>query len=170
MADLPDMITDPAVFDADGEFWLRAAQAAVRRHCGWHVTPNVELSGALNVRGGRVLRLPAMHVTSVDELTDRAGAELGHAYDPASGLVECTNRPFPVGVAAVRYRVHAGFTPDEVPDVLGVVVNVAKRAAMSGTGIVASQSTNGSSVSYSIPLMADEMAKLAPYCLIGGGA
>lgn len=170
MADLPSMITDPALFDADAAFWLSAAEAAVRRYCGWHVTPNVALSGALNVRGGRVLRLPAMHVTAVDELTDRTGRTLGHVYDPASGLVECTNSPFPVGVAAVHYRIHAGYAPEEVPDVLGVVVNVAKRAAMSGTGIVASQSTNGSSVSYSIPLMSDEMAKLAHYRIIGGGA
>ena len=28
---IPDIITDPSGFDADGEFWLKAAQAAIRR-------------------------------------------------------------------------------------------------------------------------------------------
>ena len=66
MADetIPDIITDPSGFDADGEFWLKAAQAAIRRTCGWHITPNIELSGVANSRGGKVIRLPARHVTS----------------------------------------------------------------------------------------------------------
>ena len=40
MADetIPDIITDPSGFDADGEFWLKAAQAAIRRTCGWQRT------------------------------------------------------------------------------------------------------------------------------------
>lgn len=52
MADetIPDIITDPSGFDADGEFWLKAAQAAIRRTCGWHITPNIELSGVA-IRG-----------------------------------------------------------------------------------------------------------------------
>ena len=49
---IPDIITDPSGFDADGEFWLKAAQAAIRRTCGWHITPNIELSGVVNSRGG----------------------------------------------------------------------------------------------------------------------
>ena len=59
MADetIPDIITDPSGFDADGEFWLKAAQAAIRRTCGWHITPNIELSGVVNSRGGKVIRL-----------------------------------------------------------------------------------------------------------------
>lgn len=121
MADetIPDIITDPSGFDADGEFWLKAAQAAIRRTCGWHITPNIELSGVANSRGGKVIRLPARHVTSVDELTDSAGNRLHYAYDPTTGLVECTTGAFPAGVAAIRYRIHAGYTPDEVPDVQG---------------------------------------------------
>lgn len=87
---IPDMIQDPTVFDADGTFWVKAAQAAIRRTCGWHITPNIELSGVVNSRGGKVIRLPARHVTSVDELTDIAGNRLHYAYDPATGLVECT--------------------------------------------------------------------------------
>lgn len=167
MADetIPDIITDPSGFDADGEFWLKAAQAAIRRTCGWHITPNIELSGVANSRGGKVIRLPARHVTSVDELTDSAGNRLHYAYDPTTGLVECTTGAFPAGVAAIRYRIHAGYTPDEVPDVQGVLINAAKRASSAAAGIVQSQSVNGSSVTYNVSLMADELAKLDRYKL-----
>lgn len=162
---VPDIIADPSGFDADGEFWLKAAQAAIRRTCGWHITPNIELSGVVNSRGGKVIRLPARHVTSVDELTDSAGNRLNYAYDPVTGLVECTAGAFPVGVAAIRYHIHAGYAPDEVPDVMGVLVNAAKRASMAAPGIIQSQSVNGSSVTYNVTLMADELAKLDPYRL-----
>lgn len=162
---LPDMIVNPDTFTADALFWLRAAQAAIRRECGWHVTPNLELQGMLNCRGGRVTRLPARHVTSIEELTDRDGNPLRYAYDPETGLIESVNGTLPVGVGIIRYRIHAGYAPEEVPDVQGVLINAAKRASMAAPGIIKTQTVNGSSVSYDITLMADELTKLKPYKL-----
>ena len=162
---VPDMIADPSSFQDDAEFRLRAAQAAIRRECGWHVMPNAALSGAINSRGGSVIRLPARHVTSVESLTDRDGNKLSYAYDPETGLVESLDGGFPAGIAAIRYEIHAGY--DDAPDVQQVLVNAAKRAGMSA-GLVTSQSTNGSSASYDVvTLMQDEKAKLAPYRLVG---
>lgn len=79
---IPDMIADPSAFQDDARFRLKAAQAAIRRECGWHVMPNVALSGVINTRGGSVIRLPARHVTSIESLTDRQGNKLAYAYDP----------------------------------------------------------------------------------------
>lgn len=168
MADetIPDIITDPSGFDADGEFWLKAAQAAIRRTCGWHVMPNAALAGTLNTRGGTVIRLPARHVTSIESLTDRQGNPLAYAYDPETGLVESLSGGFPVGVAAIHYSIHAGY--NEAPDVQQVLISAAKRAGMSPIGLVKSQSTNGSSASYdAVSLMQDEKDKLKPYRLGG---
>lgn len=168
MADetIPDIITDPSGFDADGEFWLKAAQAAIRRECGWHVMPNTELSGVINSRGGTVIRLPARHVTSIESLTDRDGNKLAYAYDPETGLVESLSGGFPVGVAAIRYEIHAGY--NDAPDVQQVLISAAKRAGMSPLGLVTSQSTNGSSASYdAVSLMQAEKDKLKPYKLGG---
>lgn len=162
---VPDMIADPSSFQDDAEFRLRAAQAAIRRECGWHVMPNAALSGVINSRGGSVIRLPARHVTSVESLTDRDGNKLSYAYDPETGLVESLDGGFPAGIAAIRYEIHAGY--DDAPDVQQVLVNAAKRAGMSA-GLVTSQSTNGSSASYDVvTLMQDEKAKLKPYKLGG---
>lgn len=163
---IPDMIADPSAFEDDAQFRIKAAQAAIRRECGWHVMPNVALSGVINSRGGTVIRLPARHVTSIESLTDRDGNKLAYAYDPETGLVESLSGGFPVGVAAVRYEIHAGY--NEAPDVQQVLISAAKRAGMSPLGLVTAQSTNGSSASYdAVSLMQDEKDKLKPYKLGG---
>lgn len=163
---IPDMIADPSAFEDDARFRINAAQAAIRRECGWHVMPNMALSGVINSRGGTVIRLPARHVTSIESLTDRDGNKLAYAYDPETGLVESLSGGFPVGVAAVHYSIHAGY--DDAPDVQQVLISAAKRAGMSPIGLVTSQSTNGSSASYdAVSLMQDEKDKLKPYRLGG---
>nr|DAM42574.1 MAG TPA: head to tail adaptor [Caudoviricetes sp.] len=163
---IPDMIADPSAFEDDAAFRIKAAQAAIRRECGWHVMPNVALSGVINSRGGTVIRLPARHVTSIESLTDRDGNKLAYAYDPETGLVESLSGGFPAGIAAIRYEIHAGY--NEAPDVQQVLISAAKRAGMSPIGLVTSQSTNGSSASFDVvSLMQEEKDKLKPYKLGG---
>lgn len=80
--------------------------------------------------------------------------------------MESLSGGFPAGIAAIRYEIHAGY--DSAPDVQAVLINAAKRAGMSPTGLVTSQSTNGSSASFDVvTLMQDEKAKLKPYRLGG---
>ena len=163
---VPDMIADPSAFEDDAKFRLKAAQAAIRRECGWHVMPNTALSGVINTRGGSVIRLPARHVTSIESLTDRHGNKLAYAYDPETGLVESLSGGFPIGIAAIRYEIHAGY--NEAPDVQQVLISAAKRAGMSPIGLITSQSTNGSSASFDVvSLMQEERDKLKPYKLGG---
>ena len=105
-------------------------------------------------------------MTSIESLTDRQGNPLAYAYDPETGLVESLSGGFPVGVAAIRYAIHAGY--DDAPDVQQVLISAAKRAGMSPVGLVKSQSTNGSSASFDVvSLMQDEKDKLKPYRLGG---
>lgn len=163
---IPDMLADPSAFEDDAAFRLKAAQAAIRRECGWHVMPNTALSGVINTRGGAVIRLPARHVTSIESLTDRQGNPLSYAYDPETGLVESLSGGFPAGIASIHYEIHAGY--DDAPDVQSVLISAAKRAGMSPLGLVTSQSTNGSSASFDVvSLMQAEKDKLKPYKLGG---
>ena len=79
--------------------------------------------------------------------------------------MESLSGGFPVGVAAIRYAIHAGY--DDAPDVQQVLISAAKRAGMSDR-LVTSQSTNGSSASYdAVSLMQAEKDKLKPYRLGG---
>ncbi len=176
MADIGDIVT--ASEDAGSDFFLRAAQAAVRRACGWHVAPVAEVSGTLSSMGQRIFALPLMAVSSLSlQVLDPCGfghldAEEGVDYDRSGSLVEF-RRYIPPSVAAVRYTATAGFDPDDVPDIQSIVVQAARRAAQSPAGSVKSQSVNGASVTYgfsgsgapSVTLLAEELALLAPYRL-----
>lgn len=153
----------------DPSLYLAAAQAAVRRYCGWHVSPSAEVSGTVSSTGSRLVRLPVMGLSSLDELTAYGEDVLPGARWTDEGLVELT-RPVPAGVGAISFRCTAGYDPEEVPDVQTVVVQAARRAAQAPAGSVRSQSVNGASVSYGftgdgapmVSLLESERALLAP--------
>ena len=169
MGDIVTMTTS-----VDEQFWLAAAQKRVRTWCGWHIAPNADLDGVLDTAGGLVLRLPALLVTRLDSLTDeKTGGDLTNAvrYSPRGLLERLDGRPFAPGVARYRYRIHAGYEPDMVPDVQSVILQAARRAANTPAGIVKAQSVNGANVTYAmsgdgspaIQLLEAEYRTLAPY-------
>lgn len=175
MAGIGDIVT--ASDEAGADFFLRAAQEAVRRACGWHVAPSAEVSGELPSMGQRIFAIPALNITSldVDVLEEPFGIyvaaeEFSRFSWTRGGLLEFS-RYVPPSVAAVRWRATAGFVPEEVPEVQSVIVQAARRAAQAPAGAVKSQSVNGASVSYgfsgsgapAVALLAEELAVLAPY-------
>lgn len=46
-----------------------AAQAFIRRYCGWHIAPNVTEQVTLKAAGGSLVMLPTLHLTGVAEVT-----------------------------------------------------------------------------------------------------
>lgn len=163
-------IVNPAD-EADAGLFLDAATAAVRAACGWHVAPSLQVEGSLRCNGSRILRLPLRAVSSLDELTDRAGNDLlPHCDWDADGLVEL-RVPVAPGIAAVRYRATAGHAVEEVPILCAVILQAARRAASAPGGYVRSESVNGASVSYAlgasgapaVSLLPEELALIAPY-------
>lgn len=153
--------------------YAEAAQAAIRRYCGWHVAPSQEVEGTVPTTGGRIVRLPLMAVSEVVELTAADGADLlPHVVWTRDGIMELDRRVEP-SVAGIRYRAVAGYNPEDVPDVVSVAVQLARRAANAPAGSVRSQSVNGASVSYGfsgdgaplVSMLASEREMLAPYRL-----
>ena len=61
---LADDIVDVSA-DLGPQWWVRAAQGAVRRYCGWHVAPSITETLRLDGYGGRVLTLPSKHITAI---------------------------------------------------------------------------------------------------------
>lgn len=173
MAEVGNIVTASAETGAD--FYLEAAQAAVRRYCGWHVAPAARISGTLGSMGQRVFSLPAQNVTDLSVLIlDPLGSEYVEAPDGSWALGGSTIEfaaYVPPSVAAVRYEALAGWDPGDVPDVVSVILQAARRAAQAPAGSVKSQTVNGASVSYGfsgdgapmVTLLASEKALLAPY-------
>ena len=177
MSKAPDIIGSAT--PVDSTFWMQAAQAVVRRFCGWHVAPSVTETLKVTGSGGRRLTLPSGHVTGLSKVSvcgtvldiessmdwDQAGVMV---LRPGMGL-------WPDVPGAVEVTLTHGWDPDEVPEVAALIATLAQRAA-SGPGVVASQSVNGASVAYltaggaplGIPLLEIEKETLAPYCLVWG--
>lgn len=144
---LVDIVADFTSIDAG--FWVRAAQRRARAYCGWHIAPSLTLTGTLNTTGGRILRLPAKKLTNLVSLTDRWGNDLlREVVWSEDGLLEFTSGRTPVGVAALRYEMEAGYELDDVSDVVSVIIQSSRRAMNAPAGTVKSQSVNGASVSY----------------------
>ncbi|OOB90743.1 hypothetical protein [Rathayibacter sp. VKM Ac-2630] len=155
--------------------FLEAANGAIRRECGWHVAPSVTETLTLDGKGGRLLLLPTGHVTAVSSVVV-GGVDLTASADwSTSGMLELRAGAFPRRFRAVQVTLTHGYDPEEVPEVVALIVKLAQRAKDSTT--IAAQATAGSSVSYvtaggaplSIPLLQGEKDILTPYRL-GHGA
>ncbi len=121
--------TDLAGFESgDPEFFVRAAEAEVRRFCGWHIAPNVEaLSVRCDVGEMGIIMLPSMQVTSVESVVvdGRTLDPEEYCWDPA-GFISRRCASWPRDRHAVVSFTHGyASTP---ADVKSVVLELASRA------------------------------------------
>lgn len=172
----PDgLIPSPETFMPDAAFWMKAAQAVVRRECGWHVAPSWTHMLTLDTYGGRTLVLPSLHVTAIGSFYYDDAEHVEDIDWSPHGTVQLRHGCLPDRPGGVRVILTDGWEPSDVPDVQAVLLAVARRAATAPAGI-ASQSVNGSSVSYltnagsplGLPLFESERRALARYRLTWG--
>ena len=167
MSDMPDMFDPQSQFDAG--MWLKAAQAAVRAYCGWHVCPQLKRTITVDSYGGRTLLLPTQHVVDVTNVTVN-GVDCTHDVQwSEAGILRLNSGMFPDGLRDVEVSLTDGYDPADVPQVMALLVTLAKRAQIQPG--IASQSVNGASISYAtaatpgVALLQSEKDLLAPYCL-----
>lgn len=146
---LPPLATGQQYTDLTGQpappGLLGQASAAVRRYCGWHISPVIDEQLIVDGSGGRALGLPTLRLLDVLSV-----------YEP--GAVVVSNPPLPeeqVSLADLDWSVSGwlsrvtpwtdrergvwvtarhGFEPVEVPDLAAVVCIVAARAAANPQG------------------------------------
>lgn len=172
-----DLIADPSSFEVGLTFWMHAAQRQIRKECGWHVAPSLTHTIRLDGYGGDTLVLPSLHVT---DLTSVKFDGVEHMQDCAwsrHGTIVLKNGCFPDMPGSIEVTLTDGWDLDEVPELQSLLLSIARRAMSQPAGIVASQSVNGSNVSYfhgsdgstpGITLFASEQDALAPYRLTYG--
>ena len=161
--------------DLGPQWWVRAAQGAVRRYCGWHVAPSIAETLRLDGYGGRVLTLPSKHVTAIASVTVGEEDWLDRCDWSEAGTVLLRSGRWPDAPGAISVGLTHGWASDEVPEVAALILTIGKRAR-SQPGLIASQSVNGASVSYqtgggaplSVPLLSIEKEMLDPYRLNWG--
>ena len=154
-----------------------AAWGTIKAYCGWHVAPSLSETLVVSVRHtSHDLYLPSRHVTDIQLVEvkgwDGSWHELPEArYDwDDLGLLRLRGGCWPRRLRSVRVTLTHGYDYDEVPHIVALADTIGRRARQN-LGGVASQSVNGSSVSYqtaggaplSVPLLNIEKEMLDTY-------
>jgi len=170
--DVPSLLSTPSADPAVDD--LAAAEAAVRKYCGWHIAPvviqDLVLDGtgkaSLFVKSLRLLDVTAATVDgTVLDVSTLEWSEAGYLRIPGA---------WPDKLRSVRLTIEHGF--DEVPDVVSVIRSIAARASASPTGVVREQagavsismSQVAPGVSGGVVLMDHEKRMLDQYRITGG--
>lgn len=153
---MPALASTPSGVDA-GEF--AAACAVIRNHCGWHIAPSVTETLTLDGTGGTILRLPSMHVTEVDTVTND-GADVTTPSWSKNGVIE--HYYWTSARRGVEVTLTHGYTscPDEV---LALAKAMAMTGATSRALGVKSQTAGPFSVEYEGTFADAVTSILAPY-------
>ena len=144
---------------------LAAANDAVRSYCGWHVAPSIACT-AHATADGRLVRLDATHVTSVDAVIIDGADITDECEWLRCGLIR-SSKELPQRWQGVEVRYTAGVSVDAVAH---VVVSLASKALNSQLGVT-SESIGSASVSYeagaaSVSIGSAEEMALSPYRLV----
>lgn len=145
---------EPIVLVADLEAYqsgdpqglIDAATAAVRRYCGWHITPTRTETLTLTSDGSSTLMLPSLCVFDVAAVTygetllapdDYAWTPYGVIALSRSLLYGCAPLWTTVLPQTVSVTLTHGFAA--APDVEGVILSMVARAQVSPSGVIRSQ-------------------------------
>lgn len=164
--------TDPRALDA-----LNGASTAIRRYCGWHISPHQQEPLRLDGPGGRVLSLPTKHLTGLDEITELETLlidETDYRWSEDGSvkrLQGCWSDEFRV----LSLTISHGYAPEDVTDVKQVVLAAVARALSSPTGATREQAgqlsvswaTVAPGVSGGLALLAHELSVLDAYRIEG---
>lgn len=165
---LPQASADPTVDD------LAAAEAVVRKYCGWHVAPVIVEDLVLDGSGTHSLFVKSLRLVNVlSASVDGVALDVSTLEWSEAGFLRVPGR-FPDKLRSVRLTIEHGF--DSAPDVVAIVRAIAARASASPTGVVREQagavsltmSLTAPGVSGGVVLMDHERRMLDKY-RIGGG-
>lgn len=146
---------------------LKAASAAIRQYCRWHVAGiEAGLIYRKRTRFREDVWLPAMQITALESVSIGGTAVTDVAaidFDPATGWVNIRATD-----ATVKFSAGYGEVPDEL---VSLTLQIAARALGSPLGIVREQaggvsvtySQTGSNVAGGSVLLPQEMAQLDAY-------
>lgn len=172
------MAIDPIVSAAtqvNPQFWLNAANQAIRTECGWHVAPIITEDLVLDGTGGKNLLVPSLRIREVisakrndQDVTDQV------KFSRRAGVLMLASG-WSCEVGSIELTIRHGFDVDEVPDLAALIVTLTKRAATSGA--IVQQAVGSASMKLAVgregaalgvPLLEAEKATLAPYRLNWG--
>jgi len=172
VTELPDLLPDLVAYQSrDPSLAIDAAVAAVRSHCGWHISPSISETVSIWSPGGRSVFVKTRNLTAVTSVTqDGVAINLATVTFTRYGKVA----RYPGYVFSRLTPVSVGIThgyatlPDDARD---VILAVAQRSISDTRGLVARPGTAGIFVETFGPNLTDgDKKKLAPYTISAGFA
>ena len=155
---------------------LNAAEAAVRRYCGWHIAPVITQELVLDSPGVRTVFLPSLKVLNITEFSVCGVTQNVDALEWSENGFVRSPRVFPDRLRGISVTFEHGF--ESVHEVAQIVQAIADRDLASPKGVVRERAGQVS-VDYSqvapgvaggVALLAHEMAILDKYRLSLRGA
>lgn len=125
---------------------LKAASAAVRNFCGWHITPALSCT-AHPAGGSQVLRLPAGYVSEIESITEN-GYEVEDYEWRKDGLVRRRCKSWTDVWDGIEVSYTAGYETGAIPDLAEAVCSIASGVLSVSPGVT-SESADGVTISYS---------------------
>lgn len=149
---------------------LAGASAAIRRYCGWHITPNIEETFVLDGPNSDLLQVPTLHMTDVLELKLQGTAvDVEHLEWSQKGMIR--RHGWPNKFRSIRAKVMHGF--EDAADVKQIVQQIVANAISSPLGatresagqVSISWSTTAPGVAGGVSILQRDMAVLDLYRL-----
>ena len=128
---------------------LAAASQAIRNYCGWHICPSLSCE-AYPMGGGKVIKLPASYVSSINSVTesDKELTEGQYEWRPNGLLRRTCFRNWSARWNSISVKYDAGFDVDALPDLKEAIRAITEGVLAVSAGIT-SESADGVSISYS---------------------
>lgn len=172
------MAIDPIVSaqtQVNPQFWLNAANQAIRTECGWHVAPIITEELVLDGAGGKNLLVPSLRIREVviarsdgRDVTDQV------KFSRRAGVLTLASG-WSCDIGSIELTIRHGFEAEEVPNIAALIVTLTKRAASSGAFVQqsigpasAKVATGRDGAALGVPLLESERETLAPYRLNWG--
>lgn len=181
MATYPPLVTVPDYNDAlsgNPEAFLAGATAAVRRACGWHISPIITQEVVLDGAGGYEIDLPTLRLRRLLRVTNDGNPIDTDTIDAsADGTIALTSGAWSRRLGGIRITMEHGYDPEDVEDLRILIDTIAARAAASPNGVV-QEATGAVNIRFSsfggqtaggVALFAHERELLATYKLVGMG-
>ena len=153
-------ITGTEAPDAMVEAGIKAAQAAIRNNCGWHVAPPLQCVYETESAGFREIQLPATFVKDVTATIDGQTVDVEAKH--TGRIRRADGKPVPESWGSVEVSYTAGVDASQVKQ---LVAKLAASAVASPAGI-RSESIGSASVTYAsteIELTSNVQAVLGAY-------
>jgi hypothetical protein len=122
--------------DAAKEQWIKAAQSAVQRYCGWHVSPIISEQITVDGVGGVDLYLPTLRAIEVKDVYNNGVLVPEDDYSSSrDGYMRLYTGSWSNRLSGIKLTLEHGYEMDDIEELRALILTIAGRAEASPQGV-----------------------------------